>query len=98
MSDTLDQSRQFWDSHAQSDPLWAILSHPARKGRRWDLERFLQSGVDEIFLILHQLRSRGINVRRRHALDFGCGVGRLSQALAAHFAPHRWSRPLVCHD
>jgi SAM-dependent methyltransferase len=86
MSDTLDQSRQFWDAHAQSDPLWAILSDPARKGRRWDLERFLQSGVDEIFLILHQLRSRGINVQRRPALDFGCGVGRLSQALAAHFA------------
>lgn len=86
MSDTLNQSRQFWDSHAQRDPLWAILSDPARKGRRWDLERFFQSGVDEIFLILHQLRSRGINVQRRRALDFGCGVGRLSQALAAHFA------------
>jgi SAM-dependent methyltransferase len=86
MSDTLDQSRQFWDSHAQSDPLWAILSDPARKGRRWDVERFFQSGVDEIFLILHQLRSRGIGVPRRRALDFGCGVGRLSQALAAHFA------------
>jgi SAM-dependent methyltransferase len=86
MSDTIDQSRQFWDSHAQSDPLWAILSDPARKGRRWDLERFFQSGVDEIFLILHQLRSRGISVPRRRALDFGCGVGRLSQALAAHFA------------
>jgi hypothetical protein len=41
MSDTLDQSRQFWDSHAQRDRLWAILSDPARKGRRWDLERFL---------------------------------------------------------
>jgi SAM-dependent methyltransferase len=86
MSNTLDHSRQFWDSHAQSDPLWAILSDPARKGRRWDLERFFQSGVDEVFLILHQLRSRGINVQRRRALDFGCGVGRLSQALAAHFA------------
>jgi SAM-dependent methyltransferase len=86
MSGSLDHSRQFWDSHAQSDPLWAILSDPARKGRRWDVERFFQSGVDEIFLILHQLRSRGVNVQRRRALDFGCGVGRLSQALAAHFA------------
>jgi SAM-dependent methyltransferase len=86
MSDTLGQSRQFWDSHAQSDPLWAILSDPVRKGRRWDLDRFFQSGVDEVFLILHQLRSRDIGVPRRRALDFGCGVGRLSQALTAHFA------------
>jgi SAM-dependent methyltransferase len=86
MSDPLGHSRQFWNSHARSDPLWAILSDPAQKGGRWDLERFFQSGVDEIFLILHQLHSRGINVQRRRALDFGCGVGRLSQALTAHFA------------
>jgi SAM-dependent methyltransferase len=86
MTRTLDDSRTFWDSHAQNDPLWAILSDPERKGRRWNLEGFFQSGVDEIFLILHQLRARGIHVPRRRALDFGCGVGRLSQALAPHFA------------
>jgi SAM-dependent methyltransferase len=85
MTDTLNHSRTFWDSHAQRDPLWAILSDPEQKGGRWELDRFFQSGVDEIFLILHQLRSRGINVARLRALDFGCGVGRLSQALAAHF-------------
>ena len=86
MNDSLANSRQFWDCQARRDPLWAILSDPAKKGRRWDLERFFQTGVGEILLILHRLRSRDINVTRDRALDFGCGVGRLSQALAPHFA------------
>jgi ubiquinone/menaquinone biosynthesis C-methylase UbiE len=34
---------------------------------------------------LDELRSRGLEPRRGRALDFGCGVGRLTQALAGHF-------------
>jgi SAM-dependent methyltransferase len=83
--DALANSRRLWDRHARRDPLWAILSEPAKKGR-WNLERFFQTGVGEIVLVLYQLRSRGITVARRMALDFGCGVGRLAQALAQHFA------------
>ena len=81
----LEDSRQLWDSHARHDPLWAILSEPGKKGGRWDVTRFFQTGVGEISFILYQLHSRGIVVGRRSALDFGCGVGRLTQALAPHF-------------
>ena len=86
MTDILARSRHLWDGHARRDPLWAILSDPAKKGGRWDLQRFFQTGVGEISLILYRLRSHGVAVEHRRALDFGCGVGRLSQSLVPHFA------------
>ena len=85
MTDVLEGSAQLWDSHARRDPLWAILSDPSKKCGRWDVKRFFQTGVGEISLLFYQLHSRGIVVTRRSALDFGCGVGRLTQALAPHF-------------
>jgi SAM-dependent methyltransferase len=82
----LNGSRELWDSHARHDPLWAILSDPAKKDGQWNLDRFFQTGVAEISHILYHMRLRGMSVVKRRALDFGCGVGRLSQALAQHFA------------
>lgn len=35
--------------------------------------------------LIEYVRSLNIDCPRKHALDFGCGVGRLTQALAAHF-------------
>jgi SAM-dependent methyltransferase len=63
----------------------AILSDPSKTGRRWDLRNFLATGRREVSLLMYQLRSLGIDVRRDAALDFGCGIGRLSQPLASHF-------------
>ena len=60
MTDALDDSRKFWDAHAERDPLWAVLSDAGKEGRKWDVRRFFQTG-------------------------FGCGVGRLTQALAQRF-------------
>ena len=57
MIERLTGSQELWDGHARRDPLWAILSDPAKKGGRWDTERFFQTGVaqcqicsDEIWL------------------------------------------------
>jgi SAM-dependent methyltransferase len=85
MADFIEESGRLWDHHARRDPLWAILSDPARTGGRWDLGRFMQTGVGEVAALLYELQSLGITVAREAALDFGCGVGRLSQALAPHF-------------
>ena len=85
MADFIEESGELWDRHARRDPLWAILSDPARKGGRWDLGRFMQTGVGEVASLLYQLQTLGLDVRRGEVLDFGCGVGRLSQALAPHF-------------
>jgi SAM-dependent methyltransferase len=85
MTDALDDSRKFWDAHAARDPLWAVLSDAGKEERKWDVRRFFQTGVNEVALVFYQLESHGIEVTRGSALDFGCGVGRLTQALAQRF-------------
>ena len=85
MTGRVTEDQTFWDEFAKYDPLWAILSDPTKAGRLWDLPRFLETGKREISLLFYQLRALGLDVERTAALDFGCGVGRLSQPLAAHF-------------
>ena len=75
----------FWERAALRDPLWAILSDPAKRDRQWDLGSFFESGRREVSLLEYQLRRLGHQPRAGRALDFGCGVGRLTQALAASF-------------
>jgi len=74
-----------WDDLARSDPLWAVLTDPAKTDNRWDVEEFLATGVREIDAVLAYVESLGLDVPRGEALDFGCGAGRLTQALARHF-------------
>jgi ubiquinone/menaquinone biosynthesis C-methylase UbiE len=74
-----------WDEFAKKDPFWAILTSPHTKGNRWDRGQFFATGVTEVAELLAYLQSSGFSFPRRRALDFGCGVGRLTQALALHF-------------
>jgi 2-polyprenyl-3-methyl-5-hydroxy-6-metoxy-1,4-benzoquinol methylase len=71
---------------AKRDPLWAILTDPSRKGNRWRLDEFLATGESEIDHCLRFLARRGLSpIDSAVALDFGCGVGRLTRALARRF-------------
>jgi SAM-dependent methyltransferase len=75
-----------WNELGATDPLWAILSVPEYKGNRWDVEEFFGSGQTAITDILGRFGNQlGLPEHHRRALDFGCGVGRLTQALADHF-------------
>jgi ubiquinone/menaquinone biosynthesis C-methylase UbiE len=74
-----------WDELGKDDPLWVVLTDPAKKGGRWQPAEFFETGREEISEVLTTLRSRKVELRLDKALDFGCGVGRLSQALAEHF-------------
>ena len=77
--------RRHWDEFGKSDPLWAILTAPDKKGNRWSVDEFLQTGRDEISALITYLDARALARRRHRALDFGCGAGRLTHALADHF-------------
>jgi 2-polyprenyl-3-methyl-5-hydroxy-6-metoxy-1,4-benzoquinol methylase len=81
----LDRLSSHWNSLADEDAMWAVLSHREKKGGKWKRDEFLASGVTEISNALGHLRTLNIDVARGSALDFGCGVGRLSEALADHF-------------
>jgi SAM-dependent methyltransferase len=67
------------------DALWAILSDPAKRYGRWDVDEFMATGRREIDAMLAAAERWNLPERRDRALDFGCGVGRLTQALARHF-------------
>jgi len=72
-----------WEQFAAEDPLWAILTDPSKRGGKWDPEEFFRTGEHEIASVLD--RSGGLPSVRLRALDFGCGVGRLAQAIARRF-------------
>jgi SAM-dependent methyltransferase len=82
-NEDLDRARRQWTALGADDPLWAVLSHRGRSGGRWDVEEFLHSGTLEIDAVLQRLRSLDIAPDHGTALDFGCGAGRLTQALGA---------------
>lgn len=86
MSETdLESLRKTWTALAESDPLWAVLSWPRKRGQRWNVTEFFATGDDEIDQVMEYIDSLGFRPPWTKALDFGCGVGRTTQALARHF-------------
>jgi SAM-dependent methyltransferase len=77
--------RGAWEQFGRSDPLYYILTSESKKGNRWDPDDFFAHGRRNIDAALDAIDSLGASTPRRRALDFGCGVGRLTQALARHF-------------
>src|SRR5580765_7408952 len=77
--------RRTWEELGRRDAFWAVLTQAENKGNRWNPEQFFRTGRDEITALIAELEALHLNVRRGDALDFGCGVGRLTQALADHF-------------
>lgn len=75
-----------WDALGRVDPLWAILSAADKKGQRWNPQDFFATGVRQVAALMADVHSLSVAFGRRAALDFGCGVGRLTQPLAAYFA------------
>ena len=74
-----------WEEMARLDPLWAILSSPEKRGGNWGMEEFLRTGEIEISGLMAVAQQLGFPRQFRQAIDFGCGVGRLTRALRAHF-------------
>jgi len=75
-----------WEELASLDPLWAILSDPAKRLGGWNLDEFFRSGAEDISQLMEKARELGLPRARRRAVDFGCGVGRLTRALREHFS------------
>jgi trans-aconitate methyltransferase len=79
---TLEQIRDGWNHAADQNAMGNILT----QRKTWDEDAFFQTGRDEIAQVLAHLDELGLRGdRRKEALDFGCGVGRLTVALADHY-------------
>lgn len=81
-----DRHRRQWEALGRVDPYWAVISEPGKKGGRWDPGEFFASGENEIRAVLAQAVALGMEPAHGLALDYGCGVGRLSRALAGVFS------------
>lgn len=77
--------KRHWNEFARTDPLWAVLSRPDKRGNRWEADEFFRTGKVTVEADLALVERYVPALQRGTALDFGCGVGRLTQALADHF-------------
>jgi SAM-dependent methyltransferase len=83
---TLNDLRDSWNELAAKDAFQAVLTRSAAATPRWDPDAFFRTGVDEVEFILHRVGALGATAGSARALDFGCGLGRVTQALCRHFA------------
>jgi len=82
---TLKHVQKTYEDYGKIDPLYAVLSRKHGKDNKWDSDEFFATGREEISEALQYLGDLGLEFPRSRALDFGCGAGRLTQALANGF-------------
>src|SRR5690348_10526661 len=79
MKSDLRRVAETWEVLGKDDPLWAIFTRADKRGGRWDLQEFMETGeraVDRYCeVITRHAHTSGLF---SHVLDFGCGVGRLT--------------------
>jgi ubiquinone/menaquinone biosynthesis C-methylase UbiE len=74
-----------WNKYGETDPMWAILTDPAKKDNKWKPGEFFETGIHEIDRVIKYTEDQNLQLTFGRALDFGCGIGRLTQALAMKF-------------
>jgi SAM-dependent methyltransferase len=76
-----------WRELGQTQPYWAVLSHPDFRSESLTpekIEEFYASGPFHIGPIAEALKALTGRLPSGRALDFGCGVGRLAEAMQAY--------------
>jgi SAM-dependent methyltransferase len=82
----LDTIRDGWDHAAREDAMFNIVTLPDKRGGGWEADEFFRHGQREIDALLDHLDGLGLRGNPKEmALDFGCGVGRLTQALGLEY-------------
>jgi SAM-dependent methyltransferase len=82
---SLAAQRRDWDELAELDPYWAICTTPGKRFGGWDAHEFFATGEREIAASLAEADPLGVPAAWAEALDFGCGLGRLTRALNGRF-------------
>jgi len=75
------QQRCDWEDLAGLDAMWAVFSDPSRQFGNWRAEEFFSTAVEEIRELKRLIGAVGFPGNFDSALDFGCGLGRLTRAL-----------------
>src|SRR5262252_7805259 len=72
-----------WNELGETNALGAILTRDGKVGD-WNLAEFLETGIGDAAHFMQSLELVK-KTDRRIALDFGCGVGRITRALSQYF-------------
>lgn len=80
-------SDRAWRKWGKIDPYFAVLTKPEYRAQEIDRHRqaFFEEGEDYIEALLTRIGHICPQMQRGRALDFGCGVGRLTLPLARRF-------------
>ena len=74
-----------WNALGRRNPFGAIITRDGSPRARWDAEEFFATGRADAARFMADLDRIQPSLRRGKALDFGCGVGRITRALGDHF-------------
>lgn len=81
----LAETARTWSRFGEEAPHWSVLTHEkfTPENINANIDSFYASGVQNLDRVLNTLRRAGMKSSGfEHALDFGCGVGRLSMPLS----------------
>jgi ubiquinone/menaquinone biosynthesis C-methylase UbiE len=81
----VQEQERDWNELAELDPYWAVLTRPDKRFGRWESADFFATGTTEADGVMARADELGHPRERGRALDFGCGLGRLTRAFARHF-------------
>jgi SAM-dependent methyltransferase len=76
-----------WRALGAAQPYWGVLTQPAYRSENLTparIEAFYASGRDDVDGLAEALRRTTGAPPGGRALDFGCGAGRLTEAMCAH--------------
>ncbi len=85
---SLNEIRENWEGFAQCRTLFMgyLCGLSKKRGGRWTQEEFFATGEREVNKVMDYLGSLDLSpLKTATALDFGCGVGRLTRAISQHF-------------
>jgi SAM-dependent methyltransferase len=82
---SLTRHSREWEALAAEDALWAVSGKRGTRGQPWEVDDFMATGELEVAHVLDAAAELGLPAQRRAALDFGCGLGRVTRALAGRF-------------
>lgn len=74
-----------WNELGKTDPYWAILTDRSKKGNKWEKNEFYDSGIETFDRYWGIVTSLGLRPEPNYAMDFGCGAGRITQAMCRYF-------------
>ncbi len=75
-----------WEVIGRRDPLFGVLSDATKQHGGWQENEFFESGRAHVAKLFRILAEHGAAHPTGTALDFGCGVGRLTQPIAERFS------------